>query len=207
MGSGPIRLALAAYEAALVLTNPHTGHPSVPTPTSPRRETDLLQWHFEGPDGAADVTVPHRADVPAQFTGSVSYTTTVAWEGDAILVLDPSGLPVAFPPPTQPQSFQARTALPFTLVAQVFVNEEPAGVLWDPPFVLDISRHLIDGDNTIRLVITGTSVPAMRAVQWQRIFEEAIGRFGRRFAMQDMDQVDTHLPVGLFVVPRLRSGS
>lgn len=203
MGQTPIRLELAPYQAFFVVT--HHGEP-LPREqlVSGHATLTLSEWDFEGPDGLRRVTVPHRWEAPETFTGSVSYSTTVHWHGNGELIFDATALPAEFPPPTQPQSFQARTALPFTLVAEVFVNDEPAGVLWDPPFTLEISEHLRDGENTLRLVISGTSVPAMRSPAWQQIYEDAEAHFGRRFAMQDMDQLSVPVPVGLFVAPKLR---
>lgn len=203
-----IALTLAPYQAVFVVTSPAESgfrHAGTAVPGE-GHFVDLPEWSFDGPGGVRRVGVPHvwESDGLGSFAGSASYTTVVEWTGPGELVLDPAGLTVDFPPPTQPQSYQARTPLPVSLVAEVFVNGHLAGVLWDPPFALEISDHLREGRNTIRLRVSSTSVPAMRNPEWEQIFVDAHTHYGSRFAMQDLDQIPLITRSGLLAVPRLR---
>lgn len=137
--------------------------------------------------------------------GTATYATTVTLSEPlpAHLVLDPSGLPV--PPRTarQPQSFQAHAAEPLGVVAVVRVNGADAGVLWDHPYRLPIAHLLRAGENTIELVVSGTSVVGMRSPEWRAVYEAATAAHGRRFEMQEIDQAFEPTRTGVFVVPQL----
>ncbi|GAA1659203.1 glycosyl hydrolase [Glycomyces endophyticus] len=204
-GHGPIRLALAPYEARIVATSPRPGPPA-PPPPGPADPIRLADWHFTGPDGStAPVTLPHVWEAHGLTGTTGTYTAAVELHAPlpTRLVLGTAGLPVPARTARQPQSFQAHAAEPLAAVAVAVVNGTEAGVLWDLPCELDLGDRLREGENRIELRVHGTSVPAMRSDAWQRVYTDATAAHGRRFAMQEMDLVREPTRTGLFTAPEL----
>ena len=226
-GSGEIRLALAPYEASVVVTSPRPpldrerSHPrpeSVHGPHGGAFATggggagptwQLSDWQLTEPGSRSrPVRLPHvwEEDGLDGVVGTATYTSTVTCEGvlPEHLVLDPAGLPV--PPRTarQPQSYQAHAAEPLGVVAVVRVNGEQAGVLWDHPHRLRVGHLLREGANQIELQVSGTSVAGLRDERWREVYRQATAVHGRRFTMQEIDLADEPTRTGIFVVPQLR---
>src|SRR5699024_8854841 len=192
-GSGEIRLALAPYEARVVVTAPR---PLLDRERSaPRSESlhgshgrafatgggdagptwELRDWQLTEPGGRVrPVQVPHvwEEDGLDGVVGTATCATDVALEGalPEHLVLDPAGLPV--PPRTarQPQSYQAHAAEPLGVVALVRVNGRDAGVLWDHPYRLRVGHLLRPGENHLELQVSGTSVAGLRDERWRAVY-------------------------------------
>jgi len=229
-GSGEIRLALAPYEAVVVVTSPRPPRPPLDRERShPRTESlhgshggafatggggagptwELRDWQLTEPGGRVrSVRVPHvwEEDGLDGVVGTATYTTTVTIEGapPEHLVLDPVGLPV--PPRTarQPQSYQAHAAEPLGVVAAVLVNGQDAGVIWDHPYRLRVGHLLQPGENHLELQVGGTSVAGLRDERWRQVYRAATAAHGRRFTMQEIDLADEPTRTGIFVVPQLR---
>ena len=221
-GTGPILLALAPYQALLVVTSPeapgtrdevadaaggvHRSHRSADRSGVP--PIPLPVWQLTDPQGGSRVvTMPHvwEEDGLDGVVGTATYTSTVVLSEPlpADLVLDPTGLPVPARTARQPQSFQARAAEPVGVVAQVRVNGHDAGVLWCHPYRLAVGHLLHPGENRIELAVSGTSVAGMRSAEWRAVYEAATAAYGRRFTMQEIDQAVEPTCTGVFVVPQL----
>ena len=220
-GEGPIRLELAPYAAAVVLTSvvneaagadgaAEIADPSVvPTDAVAGMPIRLVDWEFIGPDGERrSVSAPHVWEDEALdgFVGTATYVTTVSLSGElpTWLVLDASRLPVPARTARRPQAYQAHAAEPLGAVAEVRVNGEYAGVLWAHPFQIVIGHLLGNGTNTIEIAVSSTSVAGMRSPEWRRVYTEAEAAHGRRFVMQEIDLAYEPIRSGLLVVPELR---
>ncbi|WP_232547264.1 glycosyl hydrolase [Propioniciclava soli] len=199
-------LALAPYEAAVLVGS-----------SAPATRLTLADWTLRaGVHGPAAreraVTLPHVwEDDPAlaRFCGSVTYTATVALDAaPARAELDfGSSAPSdgAFAGDSGLPSFRAAVEPPVGAVVQVRVNGTDCGVLWAPPFRLDLTDALRAGANELTLVVSSTSAHALAD---DTHLAEAVAavtrRYGRRFVLQDLDQADAGVRSGLLATPTLR---
>ena len=101
-------------------------------------------------------------------------------------------------------SFNLRAYLesPVREAADVYVNGQHAGVVWHPPYVLDVASLLRPGKNDLRIVVGNT---AMNELSGQSLPDYRLlnDRYGRRFVPQDMDHLQP-LPSGLIGEVELR---
>lgn len=84
---------------------------------------------------------------------------------------------------------------PIREVAQVFVNDQLAGVVWHPPYRVDITAFAHAGANDLRIEVGNTAINELagKALPDYRLLWD---RYGKRFEPQDMQ--DLHpLPSGL----------
>ncbi|MBO0912105.1 MAG: glycoside hydrolase, partial [Acidobacteria bacterium] len=86
--------------------------------------------------------------------------------------------------------------------AEVFVNEHSAGLVWKPPYRLEITPLLRRGTNQLRIVVYNTAVNELagRALPDYRLLDL---RYGERFMPQDVDDWKP-LPSGLVRAPQLQ---
>lgn len=93
----------------------------------------------------------------------------------------------AYRPPRGP-GMQAALDAPIREAAVVYVNDRKAGVIWCPPFSLDVTSLLRRGENRIRIVVANTAINYMagHALPDYRLLNL---RYGERFQAQDMDKV------------------
>ena len=100
-------------------------------------------------------------------------------------------------PPTPPGEHNMRAYLdpPIREAAQVYVNGKLAGILWHPPFWLEVTKYLHKGQNELRIVVGNTAINAI-AGQPQPDYRLLWDRYGKLFTPQDMD--DLHpVPSGI----------
>jgi hypothetical protein len=91
--------------------------------------------------------------------------------------------------------------------AVVSINGRRAGSVWSPPYSLDVTGRLRQGDNLLRIEVGNLAINHMaaRALPDYRLLNL---RYGTRFEPQDMDKVQP-VPAGLLGPIRLitsRSG-
>ncbi|WP_114856185.1 glycosyl hydrolase [Brachybacterium sp. YJGR34] len=164
-----------------------------------------------GPAALGEVTLPHRwAEHGTGGERAGTYETTIHLTAEDLaggerLVLDLGpGAPL---PNTarQPQSYRALLAAPVREVAEVLIDGEVAGLLWDAPYRLDLTDHLREGENTLRLVVRSTAAAQVAADEYaEGIIAESRRVYGRRFDQQDLDLALDQVDPGLHVVPTLR---
>ena len=119
-------------------------------------EEKMAYTHTQAVDGKWMLAFPDGWGAPAQleteslkpwqelpmseegkaFSGSVMYTTTFNWQGDAEQVLLDLG--------------------EVNMIAEVNVNSQKLRVLWCKPFALDIAGALKEGENTLQVKVTST---------------------------------------------------
>ena len=85
--------------------------------------------------------------------------------------------------------------------AQVIINDRPAGSIWKPPYKLDVTELLRNGENHLRIIVYNLAINSLagRALPDYRLLNS---RYGQRFVPQDMEHLEP-LPSGLLGAPRL----
>jgi hypothetical protein len=103
---------------------------------------------------------------------------------------EPTPLPVQETP-----CFQAWLDAPVREAAEVYVNGRRAGTIWHPPYELDITPFIHQGENELRIVVGNTAVNEMAGSPLPNR-AELTGRYGERFVDQGNKLVQS-LPSGL----------
>jgi len=134
------------------------------------------------------------------YSGEVAYEKTIDLPGDstpqASAVLDfGEGTPVAKPDPLPEFNMRAYLDGPIREAAEVYVNGQRAGVVWHPPYTIELSRFLKAGRNDLRIVVGNTAINSLagKALPDYRLLND---RYGERFIPQGMENLQP-LPSGL----------
>jgi hypothetical protein len=102
-------------------------------------------------------------------------------------LLSPDGL--ANPLVTRPgPGMHAYYEPPVREAALLTINGQPAGALWHPPYVLDVSKFLKPGQNHIEIHVYNTALNAWSSLP-PHDYGPLIAKYGDRFQMQDLDKV------------------
>ena len=134
------------------------------------------------------------------FSGRASYEKSfdisAPAEPNARYLLD-FGAATAEPLPSPPGQNNMRAYLdpPVREAAEVFVNGKRAGVVWRPPYRIDITAFVQQGTNSLRVVVGNTAINELagRALPDYRLLND---RYGLRFVPQGMENLRP-LPSGL----------
>jgi hypothetical protein len=86
------------------------------------------------------------------------------------------------------QRMQALLEAPVREAAVVYVNGQRAGSAWHPPYVVDVTRLLKSGDNTIRVEVANLAINYMAGHPLPD-YKALIAQYGDRFQVQDLGQV------------------
>jgi len=208
-----IDLSLQPYESRLIfLTNSmikpeiswkEDGHSSV---------VDLSNdWNltFSGLNRTIHMATLHSWSEEEPFkyySGQVAYEKVIdlpADFGSNTLILDfGEGAPVAKPDPLPAFNLRAYLEGPVREAAEVYVNGQRAGVVWHPPYNIDVSSLMKAGKNELRIVVGNTAINSLAgsSLPDYRLLND---RFGERFVPQGMDNLQP-LPSGLLEGLRLR---
>ena len=76
------------------------------------------------------------------------------------------------------------------------------GSLWAPPYRLDVTDLLRDGDNEIRVDVYNTAINELAEGGRLPDMKPVVERYGQRTRLQDLDGLEP-LPSGLLSAPRL----
>ena len=202
-----IALDLAPYESRLIFFSDQA-EPAKPDFT--RREDVVadLSEHWKVTFGASgkstnmDQLISWTGDAQTQFfSGEGTYEKTFAIRPDQIiagarLLLD-FGVPTVEPIPSPPgeHSMHAYLDPPVREAAEVYLNGKRAGVVWHPPYRIDVTALLRTGNNDLRIMVGNTAINEL-AGQPLPDYRLLWARYGMRFVPQDMK--DLHpLPSGL----------
>ena len=140
---------------------------------------------------------------PLVLETAVSLTAGQA-EGRIVLDLG-EGTPLA--PAPGAMGYRALLDAPVREIAIVQVDGQELGILWRPPYRLDLTGRLGPGEHTLRLVIHGTTAPASAADEHAAATVAAAhAAYGERFQMQQLDHLLDGTALGLGAVPMLRLG-
>src|SRR5262249_41080133 len=143
------------------------------------------------------------------FSGTATYEKTVLapdsfFRNGMVVLLDfGAGRSVEVWPPRAPSANAMRAAFegPVREAAVVYVNDQRAGAVWRPPYLLDVTSLLRPGPNKIRIVVANTAVNYMagHALPDYRLLNL---RYGERFQVQDLQKIKP-IPSGLLGPIRL----
>jgi hypothetical protein len=170
---------------------------------------------FFGQD-ARRVTLPHCwEDDPelAEFSGTAHYalefdlpTDPADWPAQVTLRL---GSPTPWSAAQvateyRPNSYRVLLDPPVGEVADVSVNGDPVGIVWAPPYALDVRSHVRPGRNTVELAVSNTTAAALAsdtasAARTVKVRAE----YGERFVNQDIGRARDGVRSGLLCVPTL----
>jgi hypothetical protein len=145
------------------------------------------------------------ADETRFYSGSATYETTVtltaaaAQSHDTVWVDFGPGTPVQSD--ANPNGMRALLESPVREAALVFVNGKAAGALWHPPFEIEVTPFVHEGENQLRLVVMNTAMNEMAQTSLPD-YRLLNLRYGERFVPQDMTQVQP-LPSGILGPVRL----
>lgn len=135
------------------------------------------------------------------FSGQATYAKTFDLRSSQIasgakFFLDfGSSTPQPLPSPLPHNNMRAYLTPPVREVAEVFVNGQRAGVIWHPPYRVEVTALLRAGSNNLRVVVGNTAINELagKALPDYRLLW---ARYGMRAVPQDMDNLHP-LPSGL----------
>lgn len=214
-----VNLRLQPYQATvLVLSDQETPqpHPGPDEGQGGHRRVPLgdgWQVQFAGQD-SGDVEVPHVwEDDPERvaFSGSATYRSTVELDlgSFARVLLDfgdapPAAVGQAGPDELRGHSYRADLDLPVGVMAEVRVNGVDCGLVWAPPYVLDVTRAVRSGPNRVEITVRNTAANALaHDSHISAMVADSESRYGRRFRMQELDLAMKGVRSGLLAVPTL----
>jgi hypothetical protein len=202
-----VDLNLEPYESRLIFFS-DTALPAAPQTT--RKETqiaDLSQnWKVTFAGTGLAVQMDHlkswTQDPKTQFfSGLATYQksfnlpTNQASAGTQFILDFGAGTRETLPSPDSEHTMRAYLESPIREAAQVFVNGKPAGVVWHPPYRLDITPYLHQGENDLRIAVGNTAINALSG-QPLPDYRLLWARFGVLFVPQDMQNLHP-LPSGI----------
>ena len=202
-----IEVSFQPYESRLIF---FTNSPIKPEPSwisdSPARSIDLsADWNLNlsGSKKTIHMATLHSWSEEEPFkyySGQVVYEKTIDLPFDlspgAELILDfGEGTPVPKPDPLPTFNLRAYLEGPIREAAEIFVNGQRAGVVWHPPYTIDLSSFLKAGKNDLRIVVGNTAINSLAgsALPDYRLLN---ARHGERFVPQGMENLQP-LPSGI----------
>src|SRR5262249_8505917 len=84
---------------------------------------------------------------------------------------------------------------PIREAAEVFVNGQRAGVVWHPPYAIDVTKFLKAGSNSLHIVVGNTAINSL-AGQSLPDYRLLNARYAERFVPQGMENLQP-LPLGI----------
>jgi hypothetical protein len=105
------------------------------------------------------------------------------------------GTPIEEPSPPPEHSMRAYLDGPVREAAEIYINSKRAGVVWRPPYTIDISKFLAPGQNNLRIIVGNTAINSLagHALPTYRLLNQ---RYGQRFEPQDMKDLQP-VPSGI----------
>jgi hypothetical protein len=216
---GKIDLNLVPYESRLIFLTNHsidlsrTIENSNTSEGAHLRDIDLSSdWDltFSGTNQTAHMATLHSWSEEEPFkyySGKVTYKKVVELPADVksktSAVLDfGDSTPVPKPDPLPTFNLRAFLEGPVRDAAEVYVNGQRAGVVWHPPYTLDVSTLLRPGTNEFSIIVGNTAINSLAgsALPDYRLLND---RYGQRFVPQGMENLQP-LPSGLLGGLRLR---
>jgi len=208
-GLNPIQfdLDLQPYESRIIVLSNQPHRPPTLQSHTENRQTDISQdWtvSFEGESQPLEMhTLTSWPDEPRlrYYSGRGTYRKSIdisaadLQPGHSVLIDFGEGAPVPFP--RFPVEFDMRAYLesPVREAAQVFVNDQPAGYVWHPPFRVDVTPYVKQGKNEIRVVVGNTAINELAGTSLPN-YRLLYSRYGQEFEPQGMRDLQP-LPSGM----------
>jgi hypothetical protein len=217
-----VELPLQPYESRLIVftnspaeneSHSFAKHGSPQPSDSHSKDIDLSSdWNltFSGLNRTLPMSVLHSWSEDEPFTyysGQVRYVKTIDLPADVLsgnsLVLDfGEGTPIPQPDPLPTFNMRAYLEPPVREVAEVQVNGKRAGLVWHPPYSIDLTKYLKPGKNELMVVVGNTAINSL-AGQTLPDYRLLKDRYGERFVPQGMDNLRP-LPSGIVGKLQLR---
>ena len=191
----------------LVASNDRAPHRQ-PEPERAVSIVALSGWQVSFPGSATSAALPVHATTstdwaadPATrfYSGAAVYTSHFAVQRGKHEHLElrfAKGTPLPDTQPANKPGIRAWYDAPVREAATVLVNGREAGVLWHPPYTLDLTNLTHPGDNAIEIRVYNTAINAL-AGQPPRDYTALKAKYGDRFQMQDMNNLQP-VPSGIF---------
>jgi hypothetical protein len=202
-----VDLDLAPYESKLIFFS-DIAQSAGPQPRRSEAVLEELSRHWKVTFGEMGVAVEMDKlsswtdDAKTRYySGRAAYAKSFAigpgqlGRGATILLDFGDGSPESTPSPPGEHNMKAYLDAPVRDAAEIFVNGQSAGVVWHPPFRIDITAEVHEGENALRIEVGNTAINGLagRALPDYRLLWD---RYGMLFVPQDMR--DLHpLPSGL----------
>ena len=202
-----IVLDLAPYESRIIFfSDSATAPPSQPQQRETVRADLSQQWKvkLDGLGISMDMDrLASWSDNPKTkyYSGLATYqktfelTLTTSNREQSSFSISVSAPGCHFPSPPGEHNMKAYLEAPIREAAQVYVNGKLAGVLWRPPFRLDVTPYVREGTNELRVVVGNTAINAL-AGQPLPDYRLLRARYGMLFVPQDMENLQP-LPSGI----------
>jgi len=208
-----IDLDLAPYESRLIFFADAADAASLDVKRSETLELDLSEswkvtFHGLGLSTSMDRLASWSEDTKTKFySGLATYQKSFDLrrdskkQGTEFLLDFGEGSKESKPSPPGEHNMKAYLDGPIREAAQIYVNGELAGVVWRPPFRLDVTRYLRDGENSLRMVVGNTAINSL-AGQSLPDYRLLWQRYGKLFTPQGMENIRP-LPSGILGPVRL----
>lgn len=209
-----IEIALQPYESRLIVfTSDSSNQPPEMASEGSSRYIDLSSdWQLTFTDLHQTISMAKlhswSDEEPFKFySGAVRYVKTVDIPAETIsgssVALDfGEATPVPIPDPLPTFNMRAYLDGPVREAAQIIVNGQRAGVVWRPPYSIDLTKWLKPGKNELIIVVGNTAINSLagQSLPDYRLLND---RYGERFVPQGMDHLQP-LPSGIVGRPQLR---
>ncbi|MGA9669993.1 MAG: glycosyl hydrolase [Terracidiphilus sp.] len=212
-GGARIHVVLAPYESRVFVLRDHPGTTAVGlrnTESSSASEEEIADlsggWSIRFADAAAPTALDKLTSWTElagrqYYSGEAIYSRSFSvGHGQAAggKMLVDFGTGTAFEDKRRPDANGMLALLdpPIREAAIVFVNGKRVGSLWHPPYRIDVSGHVHEGENQIEVHVYNTAINQL-AGQPTRDYTALRAKYGRRFDPQDMDNLQP-IPSGLF---------
>jgi hypothetical protein len=208
---GEFKLDLAPYQSRILVLHDGASFEKAETVTAAASGSHLVldlstEWHLHFSGNEAEETMSKLTSWTERsgtryYSGAATYSKTIKipsseLHGKRLLLNFGTSRPTPEPPgETRHPGTQAWIEPPIRDAAVISVNGKRAGSLWHPPYELDITSLLKPGSNDIEVRVANTAINEL-AGQSLPDYELLWARYGRRFAPQDMDNLQP-LPSGL----------
>jgi hypothetical protein len=133
------------------------------------------------------------------YSGKVRYEKTIdipaALVGNSLVLDFGEGTPVPIPDPLPTFNMRAYLDGPVREAAEVYVNGQRVGLVWHPPYSIDLTNWLRPEKNELSIVVGNTAINSLagQALPDYRLLND---RYGERFVPQGMDHLQP-LPSGI----------
>jgi len=209
-----IEISLQPYESRLIV---FSNSPSNAGPErrsgSPSKEIDLSSdWKLTFTSVKQTIAMPtlhswSEEEPFKYFSGQVTYQKTIDIPADLLsrnwITLDfGEGTPVPTPDPLPAFNMRAYLEGPVREAAEVYVNGQRVGLVWHPPYSIDLTWTIKPGKNELTIVVGNTAINSLagRALPDYRLLND---RYGERFVPQGMENLQP-LPSGIVGELRLQ---
>jgi len=197
---GQIELLLQPYESRLIVfsDSPSNAKPER-KPGSPAKQIDLsADWKVTFKDVKQTITMPtlhswSEEEPVKYFSGQVTYHKTIDIPVDLMshnwFTLDfGEGTPVPKPDPLPTFNMRAYLEGPVREAAEVYVNGQRVGVVWHPPYSIDLTSAIKPGKNELTIIVGNTAINSL-AGQSLPAYRLLNDRYGERFVPQGMENL------------------